>query len=86
MAIDSSVQYNGGFLPGIKTLDSILLPSGKEDWSLQPMIHLNVTLSPLNGGCSEDLDAFRFFFKKNATPDKDCIHGICKQKKTLGGC
>ena len=47
------------------------LPSGnpfkchEEVLYLQPMIpHLNVlTFSPLTGGCSEGLDAFRFFFK-----------------------
>ena len=48
----------------------MLLPSGKpikfheEVLSLRSMIPHNVlTFSPLTGGCSEVLDAFRFFFK-----------------------
>ena len=48
----------------------MLLPSvnpfkcHEEVLSLQAMIHLNVlTFSPLTGGCSEGLDAFRFFFE-----------------------
>ena len=68
MAINVSVQYNGGLLPGIKLL---LLPSGnpfkchEEVLYLQPMIppkRFDI-FSPLTGGCSEGLGAFRFFFK-----------------------
>ena len=36
----------------------------EEVWSLQPMIPpKRLTFSPLTGGCSEGLDAFRFFFQ-----------------------
>ena len=52
MAINGSVQYNGG-LPHEKVL------------YLQPVIppKRSDIFSPLAGGCSEGLDAFRFFFK-----------------------
>ena len=62
MAINLSVQYNGGLFP-----DIILLTPFKYHkrfcicslWS-----HLNVlTFFPLPGGCSEGLGAFWFFFK-----------------------
>ena len=78
MAINLSVQYNGGFLPDI----ILLLTQCYHHWgnpikcheevlSLQPMMtpkfffkHLNVfTFFPLTGGCSEGVVAFRFFFK-----------------------
>ena len=69
MAIDVSVQHNGGFLPGI-ILDPMLLPSRnpfkchEEVLYLQPMIPpKRFDIFPLTGGCSEGLDAFRFFFK-----------------------
>ena len=50
----------------------MLFPSGNPDKCheevlyLQPMFpHLNIlTFSPLSGGCSEGLNAFRFFFKQ----------------------
>ena len=57
MAIDVSVQHNGGFLPGIIRLDPILQPSGnpfkchEEVLSLQPMIPCKrFDISPLTGG------------------------------------
>ena len=75
MAINLGVQYNGGFLP-----DMILLTQCYHHWRtrLNAMkrfclcslsSHLNVlTFSPLSGGCSEGLDAFRFFFKQPKRP------------------
>ena len=68
MAIHASVQYNGGLLPDIDTVDPMLLPSGnpfkchEEVWSSQPMIppkRFDI-FSPDCGGCPGGLDAFRF--------------------------
>ena len=49
----------------------MFLPSGssfkchEEVWSLQPMIPPKCfDIFPLTGGCSEGLDAFRFFFQQ----------------------
>ena len=79
MAINVRVQHNGGFLPDIKIIDPMLLLSGnplkchKEVLSLQPMIPLNVlTFSPLTRGCSEGLDAFKFFFKRRNLSHYPC--------------
>ena len=72
MAINVSVQHNGGFLPGYYTVDPMLLPSGnpfkchEEVLYLQPIIppkRFDIS-PPLTEGCSEGLDAFRFFFKQ----------------------
>ena len=73
MAINVSVQHNVGFLPGIILLTQCYyLPLGNNPFKcheevlyLQPMIppkRFDI-FSPLTGGCSEGLDAFRFFFK-----------------------
>ena len=60
MAIDVSVPHNGGFLPGINTVDPVLLPSGKPSKChgvalyLQPMIppkRFDIFF-PLAEGCS----------------------------------
>ena len=74
MAINVSVQYNGGLLP-----DPILLTqcyyhhdSGntrlkamKRVYICSLLSHLNVLTSfPLTGGCSEGLGAFILFFKQ----------------------
>ena len=75
MAISVSVQHNGGFLPRHYTVDPImLLPSGnpfkchEEVLYLQPMIPPKpFDIFPLTEGCSEVLDAFRFFFKQYQT-------------------
>ena len=72
MAINVSVQSNGGLLPDIiLMIDPMLLPSGnpfkchEEVLSLQPMIPpKGFDIFPLTGGCSESLDAFRFFFEQ----------------------
>ena len=70
MAINVSVQYNGGLLPGIILLTQCYYHRGtclnamEEVLSLHPMIppkRFNI-FPPLTGGCSEGLDAFRFFF------------------------
>ena len=70
MAIDGSVQYNDGLL-----LDIILLTQYYYHWGtrinvikmfclLQPMIlPKRFDIFSLCVGCSEGLDAFRFFFK-----------------------
>ena len=70
MAVNVSVQYNGGFLPDIILLTLChYLPSGnpikghEEVLSLQPMIppkRFDIFFL-LTGGCSEGLDAFSFF-------------------------
>ena len=72
MAINVSVQSNGGLLPDIiLMIDPMLLPSGnpfkchEEVLSLQPMIPpKGFDIFPLTGGCSESLDAFSFFFEQ----------------------
>ena len=72
MAINENVQYNGGLLPDIILLTQCYYQRGTRSntmhenvWSLQPMIPpLNVlSFFPLTGGCSEGLDASRFFFQ-----------------------
>ena len=70
MAINVSVQFNGGetfcyyhrgFQP-FKCHEEVL--------SLQPMIPpKRFDVLPLTGGCSEDLGAFRFFFKQRVLQD-----------------
>ena len=66
MAINVSVQYNGGLLPDIYTVDPMLFPSGnpfkchEEVLYLQPLIppkRFDIS-PPLTGGCSEGLGAF----------------------------
>ena len=64
MAIYVSVQYDGGFLPGMNdTVDSMLLPSRspikchEKVMCLQPPRSKRFDISPpLSGGCSEGLD------------------------------
>ena len=62
-------QHNGGFLPGIILLTLCYYHRGTrlnamKRFYLQPMILPNVlTFFSLTGGCSDRLDAFRFFFK-----------------------
>ena len=74
MAVNVSAQYDGGLLPDtvLLTLPGMLLPSGnpfkrhKNVLSLQPMISpksFNIFFL-VTAGCSEGLDAFRFFFKE----------------------
>ena len=68
MAINVSVQYNGEFFPDIMllTLCSNIggpIKSNEVILSLQPISHLNVSTSFPLTGCSEGLDAFRFFLK-----------------------
>ena len=67
MAINVSVQYNGGLLPDIiLTVDPMLFSSGnpfechEEVLYLQPLIQPKRfdIFSPLAGGCSEGLGAF----------------------------
>ena len=68
MAINVSIQYNGGLLPDIILLTQcyLLFPSGspfkchEEVLYLQPLIppkRFDI-FSPLTGGCSEGLGAF----------------------------
>ena len=71
MANNVSVQYNGGLLPDIVLLiqryyyRGTHLNSTKRFCLCSLGSHLlNVLIFfSLTGGCSEDLDAFRFFFK-----------------------
>ena len=70
MAINVSVQYNGGFLSGIILLTQCYYHRGTRLNATKRFCiyslgsHLNVlTFSPLIGGCSEGLDALSFFFK-----------------------
>ena len=76
MVINVCVQYNGGRLP-----DVILLTRCGYTWepfwyheefmSLQPMFPpKSFDNFPPEAGCSEGLDAFRFFF--SVTLEKDC--------------
>ena len=66
MAIDVSVQYNGGLLPDIILLAQCYYHRGtrlnamKTFFCIRSLLsHLNVlTFSPLTGGCSEGLGAF----------------------------
>ena len=59
MAINVSVQYNGGFSPII-----LLTLCHYHQGTLQSMSYLNIlAFPPLSGECSRDLDVFRFFFK-----------------------
>ena len=69
MAINVSVQYKGGFLPGTILLTQCYYHRGTrsnamEALYLQPMIPPTKRLdifSPV-GECLEGVDAFRFFF------------------------
>ena len=64
MAINVSVQYNGGLLPDFMLLthSGARLNAMKRFCLCSLRSHLNVlTFFPLTGGCSEGLDAFRFF-------------------------
>ena len=68
----SSVQHNGGFLPGIILLTQCYCHRGTRSNAMKrfcicsPCSHLNVlTFSPLIGGCSKGLDVFRFFLNNN---------------------
>ena len=62
-----NVQYNGGLLPDIILLTQCYFPWGtrfkchEDVLSLQPMIPPDIF--PPCVGCSDGLDAFRFFFK-----------------------
>ena len=69
MAINVSVQHNGGFLPDIIILTQCYYHRGTRLNAMESFCicslwsHLSVlTFSPLCG-CSEGLDGFRFFFK-----------------------
>ena len=71
MAINVSVQYNGGLLPDIILLTQCYFHRGtrsnamKRFCIIQPLIppkRLDI-FPPLTGGCSEGLGAFSFFFK-----------------------
>ena len=76
MAINVSVQYNGGLLPDIILLTQRNFHRGTRLNAMKRFCicslwsHLNVlTFSPpLTGGCSEGLGAFWFFFKKYILP------------------
>ena len=68
-----NVQYNGGFLPDIILLTQcyyrrrtrLNVMKRFHLYSLWPY-QIILKFFPLTGGCSEDLDEFRFFFKHKA--------------------
>ena len=77
MAINVSVQHNGGFLPDIVLLTQCYFHRGTRLnvmtrvclCSLHNMMppklwHYICDMFPLTGGCSEGLDTFRLFFKQ----------------------
>ena len=70
MVINVSLQVNGGLLPDIILLtrcDHIGEPSRyhEDSLSLQPIFTpKSFDIFSPEGGCSEGLDAFRFFFKQ----------------------
>ena len=70
MAIDVTIQHNGGFLPDIILLTQCYYHRGTRLNVMKGFCicslrsHLNVlTFFPLTGGRSEGLDAFRYLFK-----------------------
>ena len=70
MAINVSVQHNGGLLPDMILLNQCYYHRGIRSNTMKRFClcslrsHLNVlTFSPLTGGCSEGLDAVRYLFK-----------------------
>ena len=78
MAINVSVQYNGGLLPDIILFTQchfhwgIRLNAMKRFCLCSLRCHLNVlTFFPLTEGCSESLDESRFFFLTNITPEEN---------------
>ena len=80
MAINVSIQYNGGLLPDIILLTQCYYHhrgtrsnAMKRFCICSLLSHPNVlTFSSLTGRCSEGLGAFRFFFKK--------IRGLSQQQ------
>ena len=64
VAINVSVQHNGGFFTRDYTVDPMLLPSGNPFKCHEEVLYLQLTIPPkrfdilpLTGGCSEGLDA-----------------------------
>ena len=74
MAINVSIEYNGGFLPDmIDTVDAMLLPSGnpfkchEEVLAWQPIFPpKRFDIFSPSGGCSEGLDASIFLFEHHS--------------------
>ena len=84
MAINVSVQHNGGFLPHMILLTQCCYHRGtllnviKRLCICSLLSHLNVlTFSPLTRGCSEGLDALRFFFIIHNENHFCFAHQIC---------
>ena len=83
MAINVSVQYDGGFLRDIILLIQCYYHRGtrlnamKRFCTFSYRSHLNVlTCFPPGWGCSEGLGAFRFFFKhdkRRMRPQDECF-------------
>ena len=71
MAINISVQQNGGFLPGIILLTQCHHHRGTRLNAMKRFCLVAAydptkrfaIFPPVTGGCSEGLDAFNFFFK-----------------------
>ena len=75
MSTNLSVEHSGGFLPDIILLTQCYYHRRTRLNAMDMFCicslrsHLNVlTFSPLTGECSEELDAFRFFFKNKHNP------------------
>ena len=89
MAINVSVQYDGGFLPDIILLTQCYYHRGTRLNAMKRFCifsycsHLNVlTFFPLTGGCSEGLGAFRFFFKYGVNEHKERYYIIIRLVKS----
>ena len=81
VAINVSVQRNGGFLPDIILLTQCYYHRGTRLNTMKKFCicslwsHINIlTFFPLTGGCSVGLHAFNFFFKHAKTTSKSVFH------------
>ena len=72
IAINSSVQYNGGLLPDIILLTQCYYHRATRLYAMKKFLYFQPLIppkrfdifSPLTGGCSEGLGAFCFLFKQ----------------------
>ena len=84
MAINVSVQYNGGLLPGIILLTRCYYHRGTRLDAMKRFYICSLSMIPpkrfdisppllSTGGCSEGLGAFGFFFKKQIKRNADKV-------------